>query len=147
GGKKITLDKAKLCLENLFIFMDFVSYCYGTDYEQKQFNKNLLNNTMAEWDDIPKISEPDLKALLAENKKLKEQLTARREKQQQTYVPRPLDLSEYKTRKMYIDTMLQEAGWVENKDWQSEVKISGMPNASETGYADYVLYDHSYKPL
>ena len=24
GGKKITLDKAKLCLENLFIFMDFV---------------------------------------------------------------------------------------------------------------------------
>ena len=148
GGKKITLDKAKLCLENLFIFMDFVSYCYGANYEQKQFNQNLLNNTVTdETVNIPKISDVDLKALLAENKKLKEQLTVRREEQQQTYVPRPLDLSEYKTRKIYIDTMLQEAGWVENKDWQSEVKIPGMPNASETGYADYVLYDHSYKPL
>ena len=27
NGKKITLDQAKLCLENLYIFLDFVAYC------------------------------------------------------------------------------------------------------------------------
>ncbi len=31
------------------------------------------------------------------------------------YVPKPLDLSEYKTRKIYIDSMLIGAGWTEGK--------------------------------
>ena len=52
---------------------------------------------------------------MAENAALKEELTARRAEQQQTYVPKPLDLSEYKTRKLYIDTMLTDAGWTEGR--------------------------------
>ena len=78
---------------------------------------------------------------------MKEQLTARREEQQQTYVPKPLDLSEYKTRKIYIDTMLIDAGWTEGKNWINEVELPGMPNKSEVGYADYVLYDDAHRPL
>ena len=27
NGKKITLDEARLCLENLYIFLDYVAYC------------------------------------------------------------------------------------------------------------------------
>ena len=72
---------------------------------------------------------------------------ARRAEQQQTYVPKPLDLSEYKTRKLYIDTMLTDAGWTEGKDWQNEVELPGMPNKSEVGYADYVLYGDDGRPL
>ena len=30
--KKITMDEATLCLQNLFIFMDFVAYCYADSY-------------------------------------------------------------------------------------------------------------------
>ena len=45
------------------------------------------------------------------------ELTARREEQRESYVPKPLDLSEYKTRKLYIDAMLTDAGWTEGKDW------------------------------
>lgn len=59
----------------------------------------------------------------------------------------PMDLSEYKTRKTYIDSMLLDAGWTEGKDWINEVELSGMPNKSEVGYADYVLYDDANKPL
>ena len=84
---------------------------------------------------------------MAENKALKDELTARRAQQQQTYVPKPLELSEFKTRKIYIDTMLTEAGWIENKTWINEVELPGMPNKSEVGYADYVLYDDTHKPL
>lgn len=148
NGKKITLDQAKLCLENLYIFLDFVAYCYAKDYTEGEFNVELLEESKQPvLEDEPPISEIDLKALIAENQALKEQLTARREEQQQTYVPKPLDLSEYKTRKIYIDTMLMDAGWTEGKNWINEVELPGMPNKSEVGYADYVLYDDAHRPL
>ena len=116
NGRKITEDEAKLCLQNLFIFMDYVSYCYSDFYEKRQYDINLLTEKHQEvvvskvFDD-----DVDLKALIAENKALKEELTARRKEQQKTYVPKPLDLSEYKTRKIYIDSMLLDAGWTEGK--------------------------------
>ena len=91
--------------------------------------------------------EVNLKKLMEENASLKEKLSARRQEQQSTYVPKPLDLSEYKTRKLYIDAMLMDAGWVEGKDWINEVEIPGMPNKSELGRADYVLYDDRQQPL
>ena len=148
NGKKITLDQAKLCLENLYIFLDFVAYCYAKDYTEGEFHAELLEEQkQSVLEEVPPISEIDLKALMAENQALKEQLTARREEQQQTYVPKPLDLSEYKTRKIYIDTMLMDAGWTEGKNWINEVELPGMPNKSEVGYADYVLYDDAHRPL
>ena len=148
NGKKITLDQAKLCLENLYIFLDFVAYCYAKDYTEGEFHAELLEEQKQPvLEEVPPISEIDLKALIAENQALKEQLTARREEQQQTYVPKPLDLSEYKTRKIYIDTMLMDAGWTEGKNWINEVELPGMPNKLEVGYADYVLYDDAHRPL
>ncbi|MGN0327396.1 MAG: DEAD/DEAH box helicase family protein [Lachnospira sp.] len=148
-GKKITFDQAALCLQNLFVFFDFIACCYTDNYEQREFDiqllqeadKNKQNDILTEFADV------DLKALIAENKALKEELTSRREKQSADYVPKPLDLSEYKTRKMYIDSMLLDVGWTEGKDWGNEVELHGMPNKSEKGYADYVLYDDAHMPL
>ena len=146
-GKKVTEEQAILCLENLYIFMDFVACCYATEYKQGIFNPELLKEISAEA--VPAIQVPDinLEALMAENVALKAELTARREEQQQTYVPKPLDISEYKTRKIYIDTMLQDAGWTEGKDWINEYELPGMPNKSEVGFADYVLFGDDGKPL
>jgi Type I site-specific restriction-modification system, R (restriction) subunit and related helicases len=149
NDKKVTLEKATLCLQNLYIFLDFIAYCYADDYIEGQFNPLLLeqdaNATIVVT--VPEISDTDLKALIAENKALKEQLTARREEQLPTYVPKPIDLSEYNTRKIYIDTMLIDAGWEEGKDWINEVELQGMPSKSEVGFADYVLYDGAHRPL
>ena len=148
NGKKVSMDEAKLCLQNLFVFLDFVAYCYADSYVERKYDATLLQRQQ-EPVEVKKTSDEDvdLKALLAENKALKEELTARRKEQHQTYVPKPLDLSEYKTRKIYIDSMLEDAGWTEGKDWINEVEIPGMPNKSETGFADYVLYDDAHKPL
>ncbi len=161
AGKKISREQAALCLENLFIFLDFVAYCYGDNYEERSFDAGLLEETphpsaaqtpspQGEGNGNGAAATPspqgegseesiDLAALMAENAALKAQLTARREEQQQTYVPKPLELSEYKTRKLYIDAMLEDAGWVEGKNWLNEYEIPGMPNKSEVGFADYVL--------
>ena len=147
-GKKITEEQAALCLENLYVFLDFVAYCYGENYAEGHFDRALLTQeNKISAVPVQEVPEVDLAALMAENAALKEELTARRAEQQQTYVPKPLDLSEYKTRKLYIDTMLTDAGWTEGKDWLNEVELPGMPNKSEVGYADYVLCGDDGRPL
>ena len=145
-SKAITVDQAELCLENLFVFLDEVAYLYAPEYTEQHFDKSLLvkDESAVEKKEVPDI---DFEALIKENETLKAELTARREEQQQTYVPKPLDISEYKTRKIYIDWMLRDAGWIEGKDWENEVELYGMPNQSEVGYADYVLFDDAHKPL
>ena len=164
GGRKLGRDEAILCLENLSIYLDFIAYCYSDNYEEHPFDKGLIEKRI---EDIKKSKEKasakneelrqeqqriakqevDLKKLIEENASLKEELSARRQEQQETYVPKPLDLSEYKTRKLYIDSMLTDTGWIEGKNWINEVELPGMPNKSEVGYADYVLYDDTHKPL
>ena len=146
-NKKIDLEQAELCLENLFVFLDFIAYCYGENYKETAFDRSLLSITTE--DALSFVTEPtlDFDKLVEENKALKAELTARREEQHQTYVQKPLELSEYKTRKIYIDTMLQDAGWTEGRDWLNEVELPGMPNKSEVGYADYVLYGDDGRPL
>lgn len=144
-GKKVNLDKAKLCIENLYIFMDFVACCYNKNYIPAAFNPELLTKHTETAVDTGR--EIAFDELIAENRKLREELTARRKKQQQTYVPKPLELSEYQTRKLYIDVMLTDAGWTEGKDWIGEVELAGMPNKSGIGYVDYVLYGDDGIPL
>ena len=171
SGRRITEDQAILCLENLSVFLDFVCYCYADEYEEHRFDRKLLTpHQSADADSFPSQgtasthyvhryipsrgslgegadTEVDLKKLIEENEALKAKLTAKREEQAPSYVPKPLDLSEYKTRKIYIDSMLMDAGWKENNDWLNEVELPGMPNKSEVGFADYVLYDNAHKPL
>lgn len=144
-GKKITGEQAMLCLENLYIFLDFVACCYGTEYTEGKFDPALVGKHSEPVVELRR--DPDFDRLMAENEALKAELTARRTEQQQTYVPKPLDLSEYKTRKLYIDSMLMDVGWTEGVNWLNEVELPGMPNKSEVGFADYVLYDDAHKPL
>ena len=42
-NKKLSNDVAKLCLENLFYFMDFISCCYSDVYVEKNYDQSLLN--------------------------------------------------------------------------------------------------------
>ena len=64
-------------------------------------------------------------------------------------------ISEAETRALYIDLMLKEAGWdvmkedglIQPSKACVEVKLKGMPNAHDEGYADYVLFGSNGKPL
>ena len=145
-GKKITDEQAMLCLENLFVFLDFVACCYSAlGKDERTFDRTLpTKQTETLLDNSVAIN---FEQLMKENAALKAELTARREEQQQTYVPKPLDLSEYQTRKLYIDTMLMDAGWTEGKNWINEYPLEGMPNKSGMGFADYVLFGDDGKPL
>lgn len=144
--KKVTFDQAELCLENLFVFFDFLSCCYSVDYEEREFNPELLKAGSSE-PIIPEYADTSLEALITENKEHRNEFTVRRSIQAKNYVPKPLNLSEFKTRKIYIDSMLIDAGWTENKDWINEYPLTGMPNPSGEGFADYVLFDDAHQIL
>lgn len=68
---------------------------------------------------------------------------------------KPTEISEAETRKLYIDLLLEEAGWeVVHTDGAIvsgkaciEIEVEGMPNTSGTGYADYVLFGADGLPL
>ena len=147
SGKRIVDDQAKLCLQNLFVFMDYLSYCYDENYVEREYDESLLDGGNKAAVDVSDDSVMALQALMMENQSLKAELSVRRAEQQKTYVAKPIDISEYKTRKLYIDSMLTDAGWIEGKDWMNEVELEGMPNKSNVGFADYVLYDDTYRPL
>jgi type I restriction enzyme R subunit len=62
-------------------------------------------------------------------------------------VPETHDWNEDKTRKLIIDLALQRAGWPLDQPRDREYEVTGMPNATGIGFADYVLWGDDGKPL
>lgn len=62
-------------------------------------------------------------------------------------IPDDHDYNEAETRKLIIDVLLREAGWVVGETAGEEVPVSGMPNEYGEGFVDYVLWGVDGKPL
>lgn len=149
--KGVSRDQAVLALQNLHSFLDFVAYCYGTDYIEAPFDKSLLE---AKTQPVPVTVTPpvteevDFQTLLDENFPKREKLTAKRVAQlKRGYTVKPMDMTEAQTRKAYIDVMLQDASWQRGPNWVDEYPIDEMPNKSGFGKADYVLLGDNGLPL
>ena len=61
--------------------------------------------------------------------------------------PDPHDYSEAETRDKFIDLLLHEAGWPLKDERDREYEVSGMPNAKDQGFVDYVLWGDDAKPV
>ncbi|PSN14198.1 heavy metal transporter [filamentous cyanobacterium CCT1] len=83
-------------------------------------------------------TEAELETLRAEINALKAQNEAAEDRH---------DYHEADTRRTLIDVLLKEAGWNIHQPGWTEVEVTGMPNASGTGYVDYVLWGDDGKPL
>ena len=67
----------------------------------------------------------------------------------------PEYFTETETRKLYINMLLQEAGWnvlERNNVFAAnsvgiEIEVTGMPNSSQLGYIDYVVFGKNGMPL
>jgi len=146
----VNADQAMLSLENLHSFMDFVAYCYATDYEEVEFDRNIARADKLVAKPAPTVSEPklELDKLINENLPVREKLSERRaDKMKRGYDVKPMDFTEDQTRKAYIDVMLQDAGWQQGKNWVDEYKIDEMPSKAKGGRADYVLFGDDGLPL
>ena len=89
-------------------------------------------------DDARKEIEGELEAL-------RERLAAI--KAENEAVPETRDWNESTTRRLIIDLALQRAGWPLDQEHDREYEVTGMPNASGVGYADYVLWGDDGTPL
>ena len=82
---------------------------------------------------------------------MSEQITAAKERHQQDRTFVAADLSEFKTRKIYIDVDIKQMGWKfigVDADVQEEYPVEGMAGVvGQMGYVDYVLFGKDGLPL
>ena len=155
SNKKVTRKEAVLCLKYLFDFMDWLAYYYDSNYTETKFDEGKLpgessaNLKKEEREELEnKLVEKDekIEKILKENEELREKLTKQRTSKKTAYNFKVSDISEFETRKQFIDLDLKIAGW-DNTNIREEVEVKGMPNTQEKGYIDYVLYGENGKPL
>ena len=149
-------EEAVLSLRNLFTFTSWIDYCYSEEFHEREFDENLLgdNNrfkkTAQEKEELFEIlSQKDrkLEEVVEENKRLRSENEAKRRENQRNRNYKVDEISEFETRKKYIDLNLELNGWEIGRDCIREVEVKHMDNSSGIGFVDYVLYGDDMKPL
>ena len=158
-NKTVPSAFAVQALKSLFEFIQWVDYSYGRDYQVRIFDEGQIPKTHVSLD-MQKIREQE--SLLgekdAEIERLRQQLaeladkyTGEKEHNRQSRSIDMDDLSEFTTRKIYIDAMLISMNWkLEGPagDVSQEYEVEGMGEGpGQKGYADYVLWGRDGKPL
>lgn len=155
-AKSVTYREATLALGNLFDFMLFIDYCYGTNYQERTFYERLLapeNDTLVNRDDFERLKmELDAKGserekLLDEVKRLQSEMAALKASNTISRTYTAGTQSEEATRKSYIDVDLKAMGWKFGDDCIEEYPVIGMPSDTGDGRVDYVLFGDNGRPL
>ncbi|NLM37288.1 MAG: DEAD/DEAH box helicase family protein, partial [Firmicutes bacterium] len=174
-GRVITRNDAVLSLTVLFEFVQWIDYCYGEDYQERTFDERLIPEAAgdqeaarelearltadfqrfkAQTEQLIDEKDKEIARLLAELRAKSAELTAQKEahKAERTFTPE--DLSEFATRKKYIDVDLKLLGWrfsqTDRRDCvEEEMRVVGMPRESGSGegFVDYVLWGKDGLPL
>lgn len=159
SGTNVSRDEAVLSLHNLFEFISWIDYCYGNDYKDRRFDETILplseqlKITKEQLEELIKLKEyqnrtdKKLSLLLKENEDLRLAGAEKRKENTSSYDFNVDEISEYETRKKYIDLDLKLCGWTFGKDVIEELKVEGMANNSNVGYVDYVLYGKNGLPI
>ena len=157
--RSITASDALVSLSGLFEFIEWIDYCYGSDYVERHFDEALIPREKVVVD-TTKIKEQE--SLLGEKdaeieklrKKIEEmaaEYTAAKEENKAERSFEAEDISEFKTRKKYIDVDLKELGWRfdgEDADVWEEYQVDDMMGIpGQMGYVDYVLFGKDGVPL
>ncbi|MEY8232900.1 DEAD/DEAH box helicase family protein [Oscillospiraceae bacterium 50-16] len=150
---------ALLSLRGLFEFIQWVDYCYGTDYEDRRFDESKIptervvldTKKIKEQESLLGEKDAEIEALRKEIEAMSAQLTAAREQHQQERTFAADEPSEFETRKHYIDIDMKLAGWQftgPEADVQTEYPVEGMAGVvGQAGYVDYVLFGKDGLPL
>lgn len=151
-----------LSLKALFNFLNWLDYTYGSDYKQRTFSEDSIPKAKVVVA-VKKPSQDELKKYKDEIdskdntiEELKKQLaealaTIQNNKVHPSNKPdlKVEDLSEFQTRKMFIDEDLKTLGWrIDQVQVAEEYKVDDMEGIpGKTGYIDYVLFGKDGSPL
>lgn len=155
-NNNIRRDEAIIALRDLFAFCDWIDYSYSKEYSEKVYDESVLasgDEKRVKADELRQLYESlsskdkKLESILKENEALRKQMAGKRSHNTQIREFHVDKISEAQTRKKYIDVALKEAGWVIGYNVTEEEPVTGMPNSTGTGYADYVLWGKDNLPL
>lgn len=157
--RSVQPSDALASLKGLFEFVQWIDYCYGSDYQERVFDESLIptekiavdTRKIKEQESLLDEKEAEIEALRKQIEQMSAQYTAEKEKHQQERSFQPEDLSEFQTRKIYIDVDLKFMGWKfdgTDADVQEEYPVQGMTGVvGQMGYCDYVLFGKDGLPL
>ena len=150
---------ALAALRGLFEFVQWIDYCYGTDYVERTFDEDLIptekvvvdTRKIKEQANLLDEKDAQIEALRRQIEQMAAQYTAEKDKHKQERTFQPEDLSEFQTRKRFIDVDMKNIGWKftgADADVQEEYPVEGMAGvAGQMGYCDYVLFGKDGLPL
>lgn len=157
--RSVQPSDALASLKGLFEFVQWIDYCYGSDYQEHVFDESLIpteriavdTRKIKEQESLLDEKEAEIEAMRKQIEQMSAQYTAEKEKHQQERSFQPEDLSEFQTRKIYIDVDLKFMGWKfdgTDADVQEEYPVQGMAGVvGQMGYCDYVLFGKDGLPL
>ncbi len=157
--KTVSQSDALLALRGLFEFIQWIDYCYGSDYEERTFaetsipKERVLVDTkkIKEQESLLGEKEAEIEALRQQIAQMSAAYTAEKEAHKQARVHKVEDISEWLTRKKYIDVDLKLLGWEldgENADVWEEYPVEDMMGVlGQKGFVDYVLFGKDGLPL
>lgn len=157
--KSVSNADALLALKNLFEFIQWIDYCYGANYTERRFAPALIptekvvidTKKIKEQKSLIEQKDSEIVALQKQIEEMSARLTAEKAEKQESRTFFSADLSEFDTRKIYIDVDLKLMGWkFEGTDadvWE-EYEVNDMNGIlGQKGYADYVLFGRDGLPL
>ena len=157
--RSVQSSDALASLRGLFEFIEWIDYCYGNDYEARHFDEALIphekvivdTKRIKEQESLLDEKDAEIEALRKIIEAMSAQYTAEKEQHQHERSFEPEDLSEFKTRKIYIDVDMKQMGWKftgVDADVQEEYPVEGMAGVvGQMGYCDYVLFGKDGLPL
>lgn len=158
-AKAMRRDETVEALRNLYDFARWLAYTYAKAEHRVLFDADALSDGLASekrTQAMQQEMEAKESVWAAERQKLKDELRGAKERTQFAEARETAtesaafncdDISEFQTRKIYIDHALEHAGWEIGTNCLEEVEVQGMPNSSGTGFVDYVLYADNGLPL
>lgn len=157
--KNVQAGDALASLRGLFEFIEWIDYCYGSDYQERKFDENKIpkekviidTKKIKEQESLLGEKDIEIEKLRKQIEQMAEKLTSGKDEHKKTREFVAEDLSEFKTRKRYIDVDLKELGWKftgEDSDVWEEYPVDDMTGTiGQKGFVDYVLFGKDGLPL
>lgn len=157
--RAVTPGDALMALRALFEFIQWLDYCYGSDYTDRAFDESLIptekvvvdTKKIKEQESLLEQKNAEIDALRKAVEEMSARLTAEKEQHQEERTFHAEEISEYETRRRYIDLDMKLMGWKfdgVDADVQIEYPVENMAGViGQQGFADYVLFGRDGLPL
>lgn len=155
-NKTIDVGEAYQALTTLFEFVQWLDYSYGREYRRRTFDAAQIP-ALPVIVDVEKVKkqeallvqkQAEIERCQAEIAAQAEELSTLKTENRKKRVFVPTDISEWETRKRYIDLDLKLMDWDFDHFIKQEVEVDNMAGVSgQKGYVDYVLFGQDGAPL